>query len=207
MRRFKNAYALASEFIENPLWCNFWRNPEKLFKALGWEIITYSTKDNPQLSTEAYSSYKNNKFYILYCIENYETRKNYNLHHEGGHIIGAHPIRFGNILCKSSINTEKKFLEEEATIIGRNVFLPAYIIEYILNHTKVSFNIVKKYFCDTYRLSKQYMDVRFEYLESDMLQMTYPETIKREAIKELLCFSLWHSKHYPIEHPNNFYID
>lgn len=207
MRNFTNAYALASEFIENPFWKTFWRTPEKLFKVLGWELIPYSKYDNPFLTTEAYSSYKNGNFYILYCIENYETRKNYNLHHEGGHIIGAHPIRFGNILCKSSIDTEKKFLEEEATIIGRNVFLPAYVIKHVIINAKVNINIIKEYFCDTYKLSRSYIDARFDFLEEDLNNMVYPKGIEGEATKELLHFLKWNLEYYPIKNFYNSYFE
>lgn len=199
MKKFTNAYTLASEFIENPFWKAFWRTPKKLFKVLGWKLIPYSKNDSPFLTMEAYSSCKDGKFYILYCVENYATRTNYNFHHEGGHIIAAHPIRFGNILCKSSINTEKKFLEEEATIIGRNVFLPAYVIDHVITYSKTSLDIIKEYFCDTYKLSRNYINVRFDYLELDLENMVYPKKIESEAIKELLHFFKWNLDHYPIK--------
>ncbi|WP_147368268.1 hypothetical protein [Fusobacterium necrophorum] len=191
LKDFTTAYRLATEFIENPCWLKYWKKPECLFKSLGWIVISYKRSEHHKLTNEAYSSYKNGKFFILYSCENYKTRTNYNFHHESGHIIAAHPIKYGNILCKSSQNTEKRFLEEEATIIGRNVFLPAYIIKYILIKTKNDVENVKKYFQEKYILSQEYINVRFEYLDIDFKNMSYPKNIEREARREYLLFSIW----------------
>ncbi|MCF0163601.1 MAG: hypothetical protein HUJ88_13670 [Fusobacterium necrophorum] len=191
MKDFTTAYRLASEFIENPYWLRYWRKPEDLFKSMGWIVIPYKKSEQKELTNEAYSSYKKGKFFILYSCENYKTRTNYNFHHESGHIIAAHPIKYGNILCKSSQNTEKRFLEEEATIIGRNIFLPAYVIKYILKKTEDNVEVVKKYFQEKYTLSQEYINVRFEYLELDFKKMTYPQNIETEARREYLLFTLW----------------
>ena len=56
MTSYKRAYDLASEFLENLDVKKYWREPKKLFKVMGWELIEYSIWDNENLSMEAYCS-------------------------------------------------------------------------------------------------------------------------------------------------------
>lgn len=198
MEEFRSSYEIASDFInDNPNWVLHWRNPIQLFESLGWEVIPYKKSEYEKLSIEAYSSYKHNNFYILYCEDNYVTRTTYNLHHEGGHVISAHPILFPEVLCKSSKDTEKHYLESSATIVGRNVFLPAFIIDYIIkNVNNIDESCIKEYFRETYKVSKQYINVRFEYLEKDLKNMRYPREIYKEAAKEYGKFANWYLKKY-----------
>lgn len=197
MFRYDQAYKLASEFLENLDVKHYWREPEKLFKAMGWELIPYGVFDYPELSADAYSSYRHGKFFILYFEGQVKTRTNYNFHHEAGHIIAGHPIIYRNILCKSSMDTEKKYLEIEATVIGRNIFLNAYIINYILEQNK-DVEKVKSYFCEKYTLSRDYIDARFDFLEIDLNSMNYPEWVGQEAKREFFKFSLWNFKNFPM---------
>ena len=196
MFKYPEAYRLASEFLENLDVKRYWREPEKLFKVMGWELIPYGVFDYPELSADAYSSYKYGKFFILYFEGQVKTRTNYNFHHEAGHIIAGHPIRYGDSLCKSSVDNEKKYLEVEATIIGRNIFLNAYIINYILEQNR-DIEKVKSYFCEKYTLSRDYIDTRFDFLEIDLNSMTYPEWVENEAKAEFVRFSMWNLKKFP----------
>lgn len=194
MTSYKRAYDLASEFLENLDVKKYWREPKKLFKVMGWELIEYSIWDNANLSMEAYCSYQDNKFFILYCKENYKPRTTFNFHHEAGHIIGAHPILYGDNLCKSSIATEKRYLETEATIIGRNVFLPARIIDYIIKNFKGDILTIKRYFVETYNVSWEYVNARFEILNEDLKYMNYPKWFYSEETKEYGYFFDWYLK-------------
>ena len=196
MFKYPEAYRLASEFLENLDVKRYWREPEKLFKVMEWELIPYGPFDYPELSSDAYSSYRYGKFFILYFDGQIKTRTNYNFHHEAGHIIAGHPILYGNTLCKSSTDTEKKQLEVEATIIGRNIFLNAYIINYILEQNR-DIEKVKTYFCEKYTLSRDYIDTRFDFLEIDLNIMTYPEWVENEAEVEFVRFSMWNLKKFP----------
>lgn len=195
---YYNAYRLASEFLENKFVQKAWREPIKLFDLMGWPLISYNVFENPNLSTEAYTSYKHGQFFILYCSSNYKTRTNYNFHHETGHVIAAHPILYGDSLCKSCLDTEREFLETEATIIGRNVFLPAKIILYIIQKEKSKVDAVKRYLMNTYRLSSDYINVRFQYLEHDFANMIYPQWVEEEKVKEYKHFLAWKIKN---DHP------
>lgn len=206
MTSYKRAYDLASEFLENLDVKRYWREPEKLFKAMRWELIEYSIWDNVNLTMEAYCSHRDNNFFILYCKENYKPRITFNFHHEAGHIIAGHPILYGNTLCKSSTDTEKKYLEVEATIIGRNIFLNAYIINYILEQNR-DIEKVKSYFCEKYTLSRDYIDARFDFLEIDLNSMTYPEWVENEAKVEYFRFSMWALKKFPTSSFIEKYID
>lgn len=206
MFKYPEAYRLASEFLENLDVKRYWRDPEKLFKAIGWELIPYGVFDYPELSADAYSSYKNGKFFILYFEGQVKTRTNYNFHHEAGHIIAGHPIRYGESLCKSSADNEKKYLEIEATVIGRNVFLNAYIIKYILEQNR-DIEKVKTYFCEKYTLSRDYIDTRFDFLDIDLNSMIYPEWVENEAKVEYVKFSMWSLKKFPSFQFIEKYID
>lgn len=198
MYNYENAYRLTSEFLKNLDVKRYWREPEKLFKAMNWELIPYNSSDRnnyPGLSTDAYSSYKDGKFFILYYKEQFQTRTNYNLHHEAGHIVAGHPIIYGNTLCKSSLTTENKYLETEATIIGRNIFFPAKIVDYIIKNSRnIELEDIKSYFVYKYNLSYQYVNTRFDFLEEDLKNMVYPEWIHLEEVKEYNRFSLWYLK-------------
>lgn len=198
MYNYENAYRLASEFLENSDVKRYWREPENLFKAMGWELISYNEFERsvyPILSKDAYSSYKDGKFFIVYYKEQFQTRTNYNLHHEAGHIVAGHPIIYGNTLCKSSLNTENKFLETEATIIGRNIFFPARIVDYIIKNFKnIKLEDIKNYFVYKYNLSYQYVNARFDFLEEDLKNMVYPRWMYLEEVKEYNLFSLWYLK-------------
>ena len=196
MEEFVTSYKLASDFINNnDNWVLYWRNPILLFKSLGWEVIPYKKEDWKNLSIEAYSSYKYDNFHILYCEDNYSTRINYNFHHEGGHIISAHPILYPDVLCKSSKDTEKQFLEISATVVGRNVFLPAFIINHIIEcYPHLDISIIKEYFRETYCLSKQYINIRFKFISKDLKNMSYPKIIHDEACKECMNFVRWFLK-------------
>lgn len=193
MHRYDRAYRLASEFLENLDAKHHWRKPENLFKAMGWELIPYGPFDFPELSSDAYSSYRYGKFFILYFEGQLNTRTNYNFHHEAGHIIAAHPILYGDSLCKSSAHTDKKYIEVEATIIGRNIFLNAYIINELIKITGNE-EEVKNYFCEEYTLSRDYVDARFSFLRMDLKNMIYPEWVKLEVKKENIKFLIWQSR-------------
>lgn len=206
MFKYPEAYRLASEFLENLDVKRYWRDPEKLFNAMGWELIPYGVFDYPELSADAYSSYKNGKFFILYFEGQVKTRTNYNFHHEAGHIIAGHPIRYSESLCKSSADNEKKYLEIEATVIGRNVFLNAYIIKYILEQNR-DIEKVKTYFCEKYTLSRDYIDTRFDFLDIDLNSMIYPEWVENEAKVEYVKFSMWSLKKFPSFQFIEKYID
>ena len=173
---------------------------------MGWELIPYGVFDYPELSADAYSSYKYGKFFILYFEGQVKTRTNYNFHHEAGHIIAGHPIRYGDSLCKSSADNEKKYLEIEATLNGRNVFLNSYIINYILEQNR-DIEKVKTYFCEKYTLSRDYIDTRFDFLEIDLNSMTYPEWVENEAKVEYVRFSMWSLKKFPTFQFIEKYID
>lgn len=192
MELYTNAYRLASEFLENKEIKDLWRNPKKLFQKMGWELVPYSIFDNQKLSTEAYSSYKYGRFFILYCENTYPARITFNFHHEAGHIVAAHPIIYGEELCKSCISSEKDCIEREATIIGRNIFLPANILRYIVNNSNVDVETIKLYFRETYNLSVEYTNIRFSYLETDYNNMVYPKWMGTEETKEYGKFCQWY---------------
>lgn len=168
---YSEAYRLAKEFWENPTVHKYWREPLKLIKAMGWEAIPYDYEKIQKLSKEAYSTYRKSKFYIPYNINNHYGRITFGLHHETGHIVGGHPIRCGEILYKSCENSEKKYIEREATIIGRNIYLPAPIIRDLINN--FGENVTINYLQYAYYLSKEYTINRINILNDDLKYMDF----------------------------------
>lgn len=180
---YSEAYRLASEFWENPLVHKYWREPLKLIKAMRWEAIPYDYEEIQELSKEAYSTYRKYKFYIPYNINNHCGRITFGLHHETGHIVGGHPIRCGEILYKSCENSEKKYIEREATIIGRNIYLPAPIIDNLIKSFGSKNTIV--YLQYAYYLSKEYAINRINVLDDDLEYMHFPFfSLQEEIIAE-----------------------
>ena len=186
MNRYHNAYNQISDFLENKKWRSYWRNPNKLIEKMGWELIPYSKETNTDLSNDAYCKYENNKIYILYCKDNYKTRTNFNFHHEVGHIIAGHIY-----LDNCEIDTNHLLHEREATIIGRIIFLPAYILTYILERISNSIYL-KNYLENKYELSSHYIKVRFEYLTEDLENINPPDYIIHEAEKEYQLLKSWY---------------
>ena len=190
---YKEAYRVASDFLEGEIWRKYWRDPLSLLKELRCEIYSYSKENESLLKKwspfinidslgEGYCVRKDGVTYILYREDNpCPERKTYVFHHERGHTVGAHSILHKDILLSN--NRQKDKLEDEATIIGRNVFLPAFVIKYLLKY--FDYEIVKRYYNKVYHVSKQYFDVRCNYLDRDYENMIYPECIREEAEKEL----------------------
>lgn len=168
---YSEAYRLATEFWENPIVQKNWRNPLILIKKMGWELIPYNYKKIKELSKEAYSTYKENKFFILYNMNNHFGRITFSLHHETGHIVGGHPIRCGEVLYKSCKNSEKHFIEKEATIIGRNIYLPPPVIKSLIEHFGKKETI--KYLQYAYYLSEEYVINRINILNEDLEYMLF----------------------------------
>lgn len=166
MIKYEEAYRIAREFWENPIVLKCWRNPIKLIEEMNWNLIPYT---NQTPLGEAYSTYKNGEFFILCNTSTHFNRITYNLHHEVGHVVGGHPVRYKNIIYQSCINWEKKKLEIEATIIGRNIFLPAPILVYL----KMMYGEIKtkKYLQYAYYLSSEYVDARMANLAEDFKNM------------------------------------
>lgn len=197
---YREAYRMASEFLEGEIWRKYWRYPLFLLDQLRCEICPYAKNDKKffedwkniiktETLGEGYCARRDGVTYILYQQDNpCPERKTYVFHHEGGHVIGVHSILYKDILLSNDKQKDK--LEDEATIIGRNVFLPAYIIKHLLK--SFDYEIVKKYYNKVYHVSKQYFDVRFKHLEKDLRNMIYPECIKEEAEKELNDLENWY---------------
>lgn len=180
----KEAYRLASEFLENSVVRANWRNPLELIKKMKWEVVPYHNSDINKASKEAYSTYKRGRYLIIYNIDNYITRIGYNIHHEVGHIVANHSLRFGEVLFKSSDNSESQILETEATIIGRNIFLPVEI----LHHLQISYSntTILNYLVDTYNLSKEYVQSRIDISFEDYKNMKYdPKDFEEDVNFEL----------------------
>lgn len=178
---YSEAYRIASEFWENPLVHKYWREPLKLIKAMGWELIPYNYENINGISKEAYSTYKEKKFFILYNINNHFGRITFNLHHETGHIVGSHPIRCGEILYKSCENSQKHYIEKEATIIGRNSFLPPPIIKGLIEDFGKKETI--KYLQYAYYLSEEYVINRINILNEDLEYMVFKDISFDEDLK------------------------
>lgn len=168
---YSEAYRLATEFWENPIVQKNWREPLRLIRAMGWKLIPYNYEEVSGLSKEAYSTYKENKFFVLYNTNNHSGRITFGLHHETGHIVGGHPIRCGEVLYKSCKNSEKHYIEKEATIIGRNVYLPPPVIKSLIEHFGKKETI--KYFQYAYYLSEEYITNRINILNEDLEYMFF----------------------------------
>ena len=185
MSLYKEAYNIVQEFWDNPVVKSNWRSPLLLIEKMGWELIPYNRFSNilAVKSGEAYAKYKDNCFYILLNVDVPYNRITYNLHHEIGHIVGAHPLRYENELHMSSKNWSRKKLEIEATIIGRNIFLPAQLIDSMLKLPFVDEVTFKKYLMAAYYLSRDYVDTRFLKLKDDLENIEFSDDFFQEEIE------------------------
>lgn len=192
MQDFSEAYRLTSEFMENQNVVKYWRTPLKLFKEMNWHVIFYKNSDSSYLTAEGYSCYKNGNFFILCAKDNpFKNRITFNLHHEGGHIVCLHTILYESTIFKSEEATTRVKLEREASLAGRNIFIPAYIVNHILENENYDYEMVKNYFCETYKISRRYMEVRFSYLAEDLKNIKHPDWLKGEAINEYSSYKEW----------------
>lgn len=173
MTQYSEAYRIVQEYWENPATKKNWRNPINLIKEMNWNIIGYDDNSFFSPEGEAYSTYKSGENFIMCRMNIPQTRISYNIHHEVGHIVGGHPLRFDDIIYKSCKNKAKKKIETEATIIGRNIFLPAPILKKLI-YTIGKNNLIK-YLQYAYNLSKEYIKARIGNLKTDLNNIKFPE--------------------------------
>ena len=132
----------------------------RLAMDLGVELVPYRGPDLLSISEDGFSVLRNGINYIVYNPDMNNSRINFTIAHELGHIVlGHHRFMKGKVLAASSDNS---VLETHANIFARNLLMPVVRVKDYLQAKSID------EIADIFEVSKHMVRVRLDVLELDI---------------------------------------
>lgn len=141
---------------------SYYYSIRRLIKDLGIKLIRYggyNIKDMLEVSEDGFSAVRSDGFYIFYNPDKAETRLNFTLAHELGHLTLSHHKLLNSKIIAHGGNS---IIERQANIFAHNLLMPINRVEDYLK-IKTTHEIA-----EIFEVSPAMVSTRLKYLRYDM---------------------------------------